>query len=140
RMVTEWGMSDKLGPLLYGEPTQEVFLGHSVTQHKNMSDHTAQTVDEEIRRIVEEAYAAARHILTENIDQLHTVAKGLLEYETLSGEDIQTLLRGEPIIREDNGKEGFSVPPKQPTGGRRASVPPSTGGKEAGIDPEPQGT
>ncbi|HEY0833990.1 MAG TPA: ATP-dependent zinc metalloprotease FtsH [Azospirillum sp.] len=141
RMVTEWGMSDKLGPLLYGEPTQEVFLGHSVTQHKNMSDHTAQTVDEEIRRIVEEAYDAARHILTENIDQLHTVAKGLLEYETLSGEDIQTLLRGEPIIREENGKEGFSVPPKQPTGGRRASVPPSTGGKEAGgIDPEPQGT
>lgn len=55
RMVTEWGMSEKLGPLLYGEPTQEVFLGHSVTQHKNMSDRTAQLVDEEIRRIVDES-------------------------------------------------------------------------------------
>ena len=85
RMVTEWGMSDKLGPLLYGEPTQEVFLGHSVTQHKNMSDRTAQLVDEEIRRIVDESYERARVILTENIDQLHTLAKGLLEYETLSG-------------------------------------------------------
>ncbi|HYG85755.1 MAG TPA: ATP-dependent zinc metalloprotease FtsH, partial [Azospirillum sp.] len=135
RMVTEWGMSEKLGPLLYGEPTQEVFLGHSVTQHKNMSDHTAQTVDEEIRRIVEEAYEEARRILTENIDQLHAVAKGLLEYETLSGEDIQALLRGDPIVREDRDS-AMQPPPKQPTPGRRASVPPTTGG---GMDPEPHG-
>ena len=137
RMVTEWGMSEKLGPLLYGEPTQEVFLGHSVTQHKNMSDHTAQTVDEEIRRIVEESYADARTILTENIDQLHTVAKGLLEYETLSGDDISTLLRGDPIIREDQGSS-VPPPPKQPTPGRRASVPPTSGGT-GGMDPEPHG-
>ncbi|WP_448203390.1 ATP-dependent zinc metalloprotease FtsH [Azospirillum sp. sgz302134] len=142
RMVTEWGMSEKLGPLLYGEPTQEVFLGHSVTQHKNMSDATARTVDEEIRRIVDEAYAEARRILTENIDQLHTLAKGLLEYETLSGEDISRLLRGEPLIRNDDREGSFSAaPPKQPTStGRRASVP-TTGTKESGgMDPEPQGT
>ncbi|AIB11942.1 membrane protease FtsH catalytic subunit [Azospirillum brasilense] len=140
RMVTEWGMSDKLGPLLYGEPTQEVFLGHSVTQHKNMSDATARTVDEEIRRIVDEAYGEARRILTENIDQLHTIAKGLLEYETLSGEDIARLLRGEPLIRNDE-REGFSpAPPKQPTptSGRRPSVP--TTKESGGMDPEPQGT
>ena len=140
RMVTEWGMSDKLGPLLYGEPTQEVFLGHSVTQHKNMSDATARTVDEEIRRIVDEAYGEARRILTENIDQLHTLAKGLLEYETLSGEDIARLLRGEPLIRDDE-REGFSpAPPKQPTptSGRRPSVPPTK--ESGGMDPEPQGT
>ena len=140
RMVTEWGMSDKLGPLLYGEPTQEVFLGHSVTQHKNMSDRTAQLVDEEIRRIVDESYDRARTILTENIDQLHTLAKGLLEYETLSGDEINRLLRGEPILRDDD-RETMPVPPRPTTGsGRRSSVPPSTGQESGGIGPEPQGT
>ncbi|MBY6261446.1 ATP-dependent metallopeptidase FtsH/Yme1/Tma family protein [Azospirillum sp. 412522] len=139
RMVTEWGMSDKLGPLLYGEPTQEVFLGHSVTQHKNMSDRTAQLVDEEIRRIVDEAYDRARTILTENIDQLHTLAKGLLEYETLSGDEINRLLRGEPILRDDE-RETMPVPPRPTTGsGRRSSVPPS-GQESGGMGPEPQGT
>ena len=140
RMVTEWGMSDKLGPLLYGEPTQEVFLGHSVTQHKNMSDRTAQLVDEEIRRIVDESYDRARTILTENIDQLHTLAKGLLEYETLSGDEINRLLRGEPILRDDD-RETMAVPPRPTTGsGRRSSVPPSTGQENGGMGPEPQGT
>ena len=140
RMVTEWGMSDKLGPLLYGEPTQEVFLGHSVTQHKNMSDRTAQLVDEEIRRIVDESYERARVILTENIDQLHTLAKGLLEYETLSGDEINRLLRGEPILRDDD-RETVAAPPPRPTaGGRRSSVPPSSGQESGGMGPEPQGT
>ncbi|AWU93333.1 ATP-dependent zinc metalloprotease FtsH [Azospirillum ramasamyi] len=140
RMVTEWGMSDKLGPLLYGEPTQEVFLGHSVTQHKNMSDRTAQLVDEEIRRIVDESYERARTILTENIDQLHTLAKGLLEYETLSGDEINRLLRGEPILRDDD-RETVAAPPPRPTaGGRRSSVPPSSGQESGGMGPEPQGT
>jgi cell division protease FtsH len=137
RMVTEWGMSEKLGPLMYGEPSQEVFLGHSVTQHKNMSDHTAQQVDEEVRRIVDEAYLTARRILTENLDQLHALAKGLLEYETLSGEEINALLRGDPIIRTD--RQDTPPPPKQPTG-RRASVP-NSGTKDAGsggFEPEPQ--
>ncbi|MBP2298047.1 ATP-dependent zinc metalloprotease FtsH [Azospirillum picis] len=141
RMVTEWGMSDKLGPLLYGEPTQEVFLGHSVTQHKNMSDRTAQLVDEEIRRIVDEAYDRARTILTENIDQLHTLAKGLLEYETLSGDEINRLLRGEPILRDDDRETMSAAPPRPTSGsGRRSSVPPSSGQESGGIGPEPQGT
>jgi cell division protease FtsH len=140
RMVTEWGMSEKLGPLLYGEPTQEVFLGHSVTQHKNMSDRTAQLVDEEIRRIVDESYERARVILTENIDQLHTLAKGLLEYETLSGDEINRLLRGEPILRDDD-RDTVAAPPPRPTaGGRRSSVPPSSGQESGGMGPEPQGT
>ncbi|MEI7608172.1 MAG: ATP-dependent zinc metalloprotease FtsH, partial [Rhodospirillaceae bacterium] len=139
RMVTEWGMSEKLGPLLYGEPSQEVFLGHSVTQHKNMSDHTARTVDEEVRRIVDTAYDTARRILTENIGQLETLAKGLLEFETLSGEDIRALLRGETIVRPDG--DSPPPPPKPSTsGGRRTSVP-TSGTKEAGgLDPEPLGT
>ncbi|WP_158044978.1 ATP-dependent zinc metalloprotease FtsH [Skermanella pratensis] len=136
RMVTEWGMSEKLGPLLYGEPSQEVFLGHSVTQHKNMSDATAAEVDAEVRRIVDTAYSTARRILTDNLDQLHTLGKGLLEYETLSGEEINALLRGEPIVRTD--KQDTPPPPKQPTPGRRASVP-TSGSKDAGgLEPEPQ--
>ncbi|EWY38942.1 ATP-dependent metalloprotease [Skermanella stibiiresistens SB22] len=136
RMVTEWGMSEKLGPLLYGEPSQEVFLGHSVTQHKNMSDATAAQVDAEVRRIVDDAYMLARKILTENLDQLHTLGKGLLEYETLSGEEINALLRGEAIIRND--KQDTPPPPKQPTPGRRASVPTSGGKDSGGLEPEPQ--
>jgi cell division protease FtsH len=136
RMVTEWGMSEKLGPLLYGEPSQEVFLGHSVTQHKNMSDATAAEVDSEVRRIVDTAYATARQVLTENLDQLHTLGKGLLEYETLSGDEIHALLRGDPILRGD--KQDTPPPPKQPTPGRRASVPTSGSKDSGGFEPEPQ--
>ncbi len=136
RMVTEWGMSEKLGPLLYGEPSQEVFLGHSVTQHKNMSDATAHLVDEEVRRIVDAAYATASSILAQYTDQLHTLAKGLLEFETLSGEDIHALIRGETIIRPDGD---MPSPPKQSTPGRRTSVP-TSGAKDPGLDPEPLGT
>src|SRR5208337_2116396 len=82
RMVTEFGFSDKLGPLRYSENEEEVFLGHSVTQRKNMSDATAKLIDEEIRRIVEEGEQAARKILTDHLDELHSIAKGLLEFET----------------------------------------------------------
>ncbi len=130
RMVTEWGMSEKLGPLTYGEAEQELFLGHSVTQHKNISEATARLVDEEIRKIVDSAYTKARAILTEHLDDLHKLAKGLLEYETLSGDEIRALLRGEPIVRDtDIGR------PKD--AGRRASVP-TTGGL-AGGRPRPGG-
>src|SRR3546814_170071 len=100
-----------------------------------MSDHTARQVDVEIRRIVDEAYARARTTLTEHIDQLHTVAKGLLEYETLSGDEIGALLRGEPVVRVDP-EDMAPPPPKRPTAGKRASVP--TGGNKGGLDPEPQ--
>jgi len=138
RMVTEWGMSDKLGPLMYGENSQEVFLGHSVTQSKNMSDHTAQLVDEEVRRIVDESYEGAKTILVDNIEQLHTLAKGLLEYETLSGDEIHALLRGETIDRTE--REAPTPPPAKPTAGRRGTVPTSGGSREpgGGIAPEPQ--
>ncbi|CAK0754847.1 ATP-dependent zinc metalloprotease FtsH [Azospirillaceae bacterium] len=137
RMVSEWGMSDRLGPLMYGEATQEVFLGHSVTQHKNMSDNTARMVDEEVRVVIDMSYQRARAIIEENIEQLHTLAKGLLEFETLSGDEIQRLLRGE-IVRSE--KPDAPPPPKQPTSntGRRTSVP-TTGTKDTGVGPEPQG-
>jgi cell division protease FtsH len=137
RMVTEWGMSDRLGPLLYGENSQEVFLGHSVAQHKNMSDNTAQLVDEEIRGVVERAHSEARRILTEHIEQLHTLARGLLEYETLSGDEINALLRGEAIVRNDD-KPAHTPPAARPPAGRRGTVP-TSGGKDAGgLAPEPQ--
>ncbi|NBB83700.1 MAG: ATP-dependent zinc metalloprotease FtsH [Alphaproteobacteria bacterium] len=134
RMVTEWGMSEKLGMLLYGQPEQEVFLGHQVTQHKNMSEATQQQVDAEIRRIVDEAYGRAKQTLTDNRDQWEMLAKGLLEYESLTGEEIRKLLAGEPIIR-DEPEPDQPPPPKKPQG-KRASVP--TGGQPGGLDPSPQ--
>ena len=120
RMVTEWGMSDKLGPLRYVSDQEEVFLGHSVSQTKNMSDDTASIVDSETRRIVERGYERARKILTDHLDDLHKVAKALLEYEMLSGDEIKALLRGEPIIR-DAGDEPMA------SGKKRSSVPSSSG-------------
>src|SRR3954462_6467391 len=91
-MVTEWGMSDKLGMIAYGENSQEVFLGHSVTQSKNLSEETARQIDSEIRRIIDEAYARSKLLLSENIDELHLLAKGLLEHETLSGDEIRLII------------------------------------------------
>jgi cell division protease FtsH len=136
RMVTEWGMSDKLGRLRYSENEEEVFLGHSVTQRKNVSDATAKIIDDEIRRIVDEAELSARKILTENIDELHAIAKALLEYETLSGDEIKALIRGEPIYRDtDQDTPKPSAPP--PTG-RRASVPPSGTPDPGPFEPKPQ--
>ncbi len=89
RMVTEFGFSEKLGPLRYSENEEEVFLGHSVTQRKNVSEATAKVIDEEIRRLVDEGEQTARDILTARIDELHALAKGLLEYETLSADEIR---------------------------------------------------
>merc|ERR1711988_116350 len=97
RMVTEWGMSDKLGFLAYSADEQEVFLGRSVSQQKNVSDNTASVIDAEIRRIVDDAYTQATKILEDNNDQLKVVAEALLEYETLTGEEIKLLCQGKKI-------------------------------------------
>ncbi len=116
RMVTEWGMSELLGPLRYTSNQEEVFLGHSVTQSKNMSDETASKVDSEIKRIVSEAYDRAKSIIQDNAKELEMIAEALLEYELLSGDEIQAVLRGEKIVREDleekekQTKPGTSVP------------------------------
>jgi cell division protease FtsH len=137
RMVTEWGMSEKLGPLRYSENEEEVFLGHSVTQRKNTSDATAKLIDEEIRTLVENGETAARTILTEHDKELHVVTEALLEYETLSGDEVRILIDGGTIVRESN------EPPKDT--GTRSTVP--TSGTKAkskdvpdgpGIAPEPQ--
>jgi cell division protease FtsH len=135
RMVTEFGFSEKLGPLRYSENEEEVFLGHSVTQRKNVSDATAKVIDDEIRRCVEEGEHTARSILTSHLDELHALAHGLLEYETLSSDEIRRVIKGERIIRDT----GTSPAPasEEPRGpGRRSSVPPS--GRQSGIGPEPE--
>ena len=132
-MVAEWGMSDALGMIAYGADSQEVFLGHSVTQSKNLSEATAQAIDQEIRRIIDHAYAHAKATLEANVDALHAIAKGLLEYETLSGEEIRTVMRGEPVIRSR---------PDEPVNQGRGSVPtsgrPTPRPTPGGLNPAPQ--
>jgi cell division protease FtsH len=125
RMVTEWGMSEKLGMIAYGSNDQEVFLGHSVTQSKNISESTAQAIDAEIRGIIDGAYARATKVLSENIDELHLLAKGLLEYETLSGDEIKQVIRGEPVVR-NRPDEPAPTRGSVPSSGRAAPRP-STG-------------
>jgi cell division protease FtsH len=137
RMITEYGFSEKLGPLRYEDNQEEVFLGHSVSQHKNVSDATAKEIDDEIRLLIDNAETEACRILTENIDELHTVSNGLLEYETLSAEEVDVLLKGGSIDRTDNDETDSSDRP-------RSSVPTSgtTNKKDrpsGGMEPQPQG-
>jgi cell division protease FtsH len=135
RMVTEWGMSEKLGPLRYEANDEEIFLGHSVTQHKNVSEATAQMIDEEIRDIIEISEQAARKVLTDHIDDLHKLARALLEYETLNGNEVEAVLRDESIHRGDD-----DAPPNERA---PASTVPASGktkdrGPRGGLEPEPQ--
>jgi cell division protease FtsH len=115
-MVTRFGMSDDLGPIAYAENQEEVFLGHSVSRTQNISEETARKIDSEIRRIIDECYDRARTILSERMDELHMLAKGLLEYETLSGDEIIALLKGIQPVRtpyeepEPSRGPGPSVP------------------------------
>jgi cell division protease FtsH len=125
RMVTEWGMSEKLGMIAYGSNDQEVFLGHSVTQSKNISESTAQAIDGEIRKIIDDAYGRATKVLSENIDELHLLAKGLLEHETLSGDEIRQVIKGEPVVR-NRPDEPMPTRGSVPTSGR-ANPRPSAG-------------
>ena len=126
-MITKWGMSDKVGPVEYAQPEGESFLGYSSAQPRHMSNETAQLIDAEIRATVEGGLARARQLLTDHIDQLHTLAGALLEYETLSGDEIKRLIAGEDIDRPEPGSglkpvasAGTSIPktrrPKGPFG------------------------
>ena len=93
-MVTQWGLSEKLGPMVFGEEEGEVFLGKSVTQHKNLSDETAHVIDEEIRNIVDRNYARSEKILKDNIDILHAMSEALIKYETIDKDQIADLMAG----------------------------------------------
>ncbi|MGD8430290.1 MAG: ATP-dependent zinc metalloprotease FtsH [Ectothiorhodospiraceae bacterium] len=95
-MVTKWGLSDRMGPLSYGEDEGEVFLGHTVTQHKTISDETAHAIDEEVRRIIDDNYHEAKRILDENMEKLHAMAEALIRYETIDGDQIDDIMSGRP--------------------------------------------
>ncbi|HZM33992.1 MAG TPA: ATP-dependent zinc metalloprotease FtsH [Burkholderiales bacterium] len=125
RMVTQWGMSDELGPMVYGENEGEIFLGRAVTTHKNVSEATMQKVDAEIRRIIDQQYHLARRLLEENRDKVEAMAKALLEFETLDADQIGDIMSGKP-----------PRPPK-PTGGTPAPRPASEGGAQGETAPHP---
>jgi cell division protease FtsH len=101
-MVTKWGFSERLGSVEYGENQEEVFLGHSVARNQNVSEETSKIIDEEVRRLVEGGETEARRILTEKLDDLHTLAKALLEYETLTGDEIINALKGVAPNRDES--------------------------------------
>jgi cell division protease FtsH len=111
-MVTRWGLSDRLGPLAYGEEEGEVFLGRSVTTHKNVSDDTAHAIDEEIRAFVDRNYERAKTILEENMDKLHAMAEALIKYETIDKEQISDIMAGKsarpPADWTDSGSDSGS--------------------------------
>ncbi len=145
RMVTEYGFSDKLGPLRYTDNDEEIFLGHSVARHQNVSDATASLIDTEVRRLIEEAEAVARKILIEFNDDLETIAKALLEYETLSGEEVNSLLDGEPIFRpdpdDDSNKDGHaksSVPSSGSSPKNAANDSDKDAGGDFNAEPQPE--
>jgi len=126
RMVTQWGMSDELGPMVYGENEGEVFLGRSITTHKNVSEATLQKVDAEIRRIIDQQYRLARKLLEDNRDKVEAMAKALLEFETLDADQIGDIMSGKP-----------PRPPK-PSGSQPAAKPPAAdGGTEGATAPTP---
>lgn len=132
-MVTKWGMSDKVGPVEYAQPEGESFLGYSSSQPARMSNRTAEMIDDEIKSIVEGGLNRARQLLTEHLDQLHTLAGALLEFETLSGDEIKALLAGEDIRRDDPGTRGRSVPVSG------TSIPKTRRPKGPFGNPAPQG-
>jgi cell division protease FtsH len=136
-MVTRWGFSEELGTVMYGDNNQdEVFLGYSMGQQQTVSEATAQTIDAEVRRLVESGLAEATRIITEKRQDLETLAKGLLEYETLTGEEIEQLLKGHPPVRDVSGD---TEPPLRgspvPTTG---VVRPKPGPEPGGLEPQPQ--
>jgi cell division protease FtsH len=120
-MVTKWGLSDKLGPLAYSEDEDEVFLGKSVTQHKNMADETAYSIDREIREIIDGNYGRAKQILIDNLDKLHAMADALMKYETIDAEQIRRIMQG----RDPGVPESW--------GGNKPTVTPPRGGSSGGV-------
>jgi cell division protease FtsH len=135
-MVTRFGYSDKLGTVAYGDNNEEVFLGMSMGRQQHISESTAQTIDAEVKRLVDQGYADARRILTDNREGFVRLAEALLEYETLTGEECKAAMRGDKIVRNDDdgskGPTGSAVP----TAGRQTRP---RGEPAGGMEPQPQG-
>ena len=123
-MVTKWGLSDRLGPLTYSEDDGEVFLGRSVTRHKNVSDETAHVIDEEIRIVINRNYQRSEGLLRDNLDKLHAMADALIKYETIDSEQIDDIMAGRP--------------PREPAEASSDSEPPATG-SATGLDKDRRG-
>jgi cell division protease FtsH len=135
-MVTRWGLSEELGTVAYGENQEEVFLGHSVSRQQNISEQTAQKIDGEIRRLVEAGLNEARSILAAHRDDLEKLAQGLLEYETLTGDEIRGLLAGRHPVRDSADESPATKPSAVPvTKGRPKG---NAGEAEGGLEPQPQ--
>jgi cell division protease FtsH len=121
RMVTQWGMSDELGPMVYGENEGEIFLGRSVTTHKNVSETTMQKVDQEIRRIIDQQYTLARKLIEDNRDKVELMTKALLEWETLDAEQLDDIMAGLPPRPPKPPQTPSQQPPQQ--GGTTTTEP-----------------
>ena len=110
KMVCEWGMSERMGPLTFGKKEEQIFLGREISQHRDYSEETAQYIDQEVKAIVENAEKKAEKLLSANQDKLHSLAKSLLEKEILDGDQIDKILRGEtlekPRVVEKEKKDG----------------------------------
>jgi len=132
-MVTRWGMSEKVGPLEYGT-SEESYLGYGAARQAQMSNATAQLIDDEIKRLVEGGLDRAKKVLTEHVDQLHSLALALLEYETLTGEEIKRVIAGEEIGRGDAGSA-----PSAPVAAGGTSIPKIRRPKGPFGNPSPQG-
>ncbi len=135
-MVMEWGMSEKLGRVRYKSNDQEVFLGHSVTQSQHMSDDTAKLIDQEVRKLIEDGEASARDILTTYNDQWEAIAQALLEFETLTGDELRALMDGKQPTRPEDGPstpKATGVPTAGKMGKKRPDAPP-----EPGMEPQPE--
>ena len=135
-MVTRWGFSGELGNVAYGENQDEVFLGMSVGRQQNVSEATAQKIDSEVRRFVEAGHIEATKILKDHADDLETLAQGLLEYETLSGDEIKDLIKGKPPTRDSGNDKPTRSSSVVPTAGRGMSP---RDNPDAGLEPQPQG-
>ena len=128
-MVTKWGLSQKLGPLAYGEDEGEVFLGHSVTKHKGISDETAHVIDEEVRNIIDNSYTRAEKILKDNLEKLHIMAEALIKYETLELHQIDDIMDGKiprpPAGWDDDNNASGKPQPARPEGAAPGNMRPS---------------
>jgi len=133
KMVCEWGMSDVLGPMTFGKKEEAIFLGREIAQHRDYSEATAQTIDREIRDIVERNYRRAREILSTKVETLHNLAQALLEYETIDGADVERVVQGLKIERKSGSKDNKdTITPATPTASGRTEP-----GKGGGATPAP---
>ncbi|MFQ5356364.1 MAG: cell division protein FtsH, partial [Mariprofundaceae bacterium] len=133
-MVTVWGMSEKLGPMVYGEREEEIFVGREITRHQNVSEGTAKQIDAEIRKLIDSNYTRSKKILTEQNDKLHLLAEALIEYETLEGDEIDLILAGKKLDKSDH-EQSKKTPPNDTS----SASAPRAGAKVVGTKEAGQG-